>query len=290
MLVVGQRAWAQNSGTDTYIYTDPQGTPLAEADANGNITATYDYTPYGIVVLGNAPNGPGYTGHVNDPETNLVYMQARYFDPATGRFLSVDPLPPTAGNAFNFNRFSYGNNNPIKHIDPNGKSVTCDQNSCTIDAHSLLEIVIDYTYVGGVYLQHAIQNTMVQTPSTSTTQALPETQKSTPTSPSDQTTDNSKEAQRPSKTPNEGEPGSTYKNPGSGQEREYGSDGKPNKDIDYDHDHGQRSPHVHDWGRDPNGNPVRGPGRAPNPQTEPNVTPQNTPTPTPPATPPSTNT
>jgi hypothetical protein len=49
--------------------------PLAEADANGNITKTYDHTPYGTTVLGTPPNGVGYTGHVNDPETNLVYMQ-----------------------------------------------------------------------------------------------------------------------------------------------------------------------------------------------------------------------
>lgn len=161
---------AQQQGTVTYVYTDPQGTPLAETDAQGNITATYDYTPYGTTALGTPPNGPGYTGHVNDPETNLVYMQGRYYDPATGRFLSVDPLSPAPGNAFNFNRFSYGNNNPITYIDPTGKSVTCGPNSCTIDAHSLLEVVIDYTYVGGVYLQHAIQNTMAQAPSIPATQ------------------------------------------------------------------------------------------------------------------------
>ena len=98
----------------TYVYTDPQGTPLAEADAHGNITATYDYAPYGNQALGTPPNGPGYTGHVNDPDTGLVYMQARYYDPSTGRLLSVDPVQPAAGNSFNFNRYDYANNNPIK--------------------------------------------------------------------------------------------------------------------------------------------------------------------------------
>ena len=34
-----------HAGTVTYVYTDPQGTPLAEADVNGNITATFDYAP-----------------------------------------------------------------------------------------------------------------------------------------------------------------------------------------------------------------------------------------------------
>jgi len=114
----------------TYVYTDPQGTPLAEADAHGNITATYDYAPYGNQALGTPPNGPGYTGHVNDPDTGLVYMQARYYDPSTGRLLSVDPVQPAAGNSFNFNRYDYANNNRINHTDPDGRcadGVTCDQ-------------------------------------------------------------------------------------------------------------------------------------------------------------------
>jgi RHS repeat-associated protein len=71
--------------------------------------------------LGTPPSGPGYTGHVNDPETNLVYMQARYYDPATGHFLSVDPTAPSAGNVPTFSRYAYASNNPVGNIDPNGK-------------------------------------------------------------------------------------------------------------------------------------------------------------------------
>jgi uncharacterized protein RhaS with RHS repeats len=69
-----------HAGTHHYYYTDPQGTVLAKADASGTIIATYDYAPYGAAVasMSPAPNGPGYTGHVNDPESGLVYMQARY--------------------------------------------------------------------------------------------------------------------------------------------------------------------------------------------------------------------
>ncbi|HWX66219.1 MAG TPA: RHS repeat-associated core domain-containing protein [Rhodanobacter sp.] len=111
-----------HAGTVTYVYTDPQGTPLAEADASGNITARFDYAPYGTAVasMSPAPNGPGYTGHVNDPDTGLVYMQARYYDPVVGRFLNTDPVVPSPGNAFNFNRYAYVNNNPIMGIDPTG--------------------------------------------------------------------------------------------------------------------------------------------------------------------------
>jgi RHS repeat-associated protein len=130
MLFASAHIFAQSS-TVTYVYTDPQGTPLAEADTSGNITATFDYTPYGTYAPsgtsdpGVDPNGPGYTGHVNDPETNLVYMQARYYDPVTGHFLSTDPVKPAPGNAFNFNRYAYVNNNPIMGIDPTGMDDDC---------------------------------------------------------------------------------------------------------------------------------------------------------------------
>lgn len=60
------------------------------------------------------------------------------------------------------------------------------------------------------------------------------------------------------KTPNTGKPRSTHVNPGSGQVREYGEDGMPKKDIDFDYDHGQGIPHVHDWEPDPDGGfPIR---------------------------------
>jgi uncharacterized protein RhaS with RHS repeats len=54
-----------------------------------------------------------------------LYMQARYYDPAVGRFLSVDPVGPAAGNAYNFNRYDYANNNPIVNIDPDGRCSWC---------------------------------------------------------------------------------------------------------------------------------------------------------------------
>lgn len=127
LLFVGTHALAQTGGTVTYVYTDPQGTPLAEADASGNITATFEYTPYGTYAPqgtstpGPAPKGPGYTGHVNDPDTSLVYMQARYYDPATGRFLSTDPKEVVAGSAFTFSRYAYANDNPVVNLDPDGR-------------------------------------------------------------------------------------------------------------------------------------------------------------------------
>jgi hypothetical protein len=63
------------------------------------------------------------------------------------------------------------------------------------------------------------------------------------------------------KTPNEGEPGTWYTNPGSGQMRLFGDDGQRVVDFDFDHDHGQGVPHAHNWALDPlSGKLGRGPG------------------------------
>ena len=49
------------------------------------------------------------------------------------------------------------------------------------------------------------------------------------------------------KTPNEGEPGTWYTNPGSGQMRLYGDTGAPVVDLDFDHVHLNMQPHAHNW-------------------------------------------
>ncbi|WP_158272642.1 RHS repeat-associated core domain-containing protein [Luteibacter sp. OK325] len=114
-------AGASTAETVTYYYTNQQGTPLATADASGNILTTSDYRPYGSQVLGSPAGGPGYTGHVNDPDTGLVYMQARYYDPVVGRFLSVDPSPDKEGKVDRFGPYSYANDNPVGNVDPDGR-------------------------------------------------------------------------------------------------------------------------------------------------------------------------
>src|SRR5690606_2118486 len=59
--------------------------------------------------------------HRMDAASKLVYMQQRYYDPVIGRFLSVDPVAASSVNGTNFNRYWYGNNNPYRFTDPDGR-------------------------------------------------------------------------------------------------------------------------------------------------------------------------
>jgi RHS repeat-associated protein len=107
--------------TVTYIHTDGLGSPVARTNEQGELISRTRYEPYGATAGGATP-GIGFTGHVNDPETGLTYMQQRYYDPLAGRFMSVDPVLTDNNTGASFNRYVYANNSPYNYIDPDGRA------------------------------------------------------------------------------------------------------------------------------------------------------------------------
>jgi RHS repeat-associated protein len=105
-----------------YDHTDGLGSPVARTDANRALISQTRYEPYGYTAAGAVP-GIGFTGHVNDVDTALVYMQQRYYDPVAGRFLSIDPVTTDEDTGDSFNRYAYAENNPYRYVDPDGRQV-----------------------------------------------------------------------------------------------------------------------------------------------------------------------
>ncbi|WP_329537073.1 RHS repeat-associated core domain-containing protein [Streptomyces sp. NBC_01450] len=65
------------------------------------------------------PDDKGFLGKPTDTDTGLTHIGAREYDPATGRFLSVDPvLAPD--NHESLNGYAYANNTPVTLTDPTG--------------------------------------------------------------------------------------------------------------------------------------------------------------------------
>ncbi len=118
-----------------FQHTDALGTPVAVTDAAKAIVQTSEYEPYGQLVNRALTDGPGFTGHVQDAATGLTYMQQRYYDPAIGRFLSVDPVTAYSNPVGAFNRYWYANNNPYRFKDPDGRKCTTTdgKDNCTFD-------------------------------------------------------------------------------------------------------------------------------------------------------------
>lgn len=59
--------------------------------------------------------------YVYDTETDLYYLQSRYYDPEMGRFISADTYASTGQGVLGNNMFAYCNNNPVMASDPTGK-------------------------------------------------------------------------------------------------------------------------------------------------------------------------
>ena len=111
-------------GAVYYYVTNLQGDVMYIMDANQNGVASYDYDPYGKVISAmgilSDVNPLRYCGYVYDQETGFYYLQSRYYDPATGRFLNVDSYVSTGQGIIGYNTFVYCLNSPISYVDSTG--------------------------------------------------------------------------------------------------------------------------------------------------------------------------
>ena len=113
---------------------DVQGNIIALLDSAGNVVVKYVYDAWGnhAVLDGNGNdvtdgnhignlNPFRYRGYFYDVETELYYLQTRYYDPEVGRFITIDGieyLDPENINGLNL--YAYCGNNPVMFTDPNG--------------------------------------------------------------------------------------------------------------------------------------------------------------------------
>jgi len=105
----------------TYYLHDQLGSTRVLVGQSGTVEATYTYDAYGQMTgsMGSpsalAANPFGYAGQYTDAESGLVYLRHRYYDPATGQFLSVDALVSVTGQPY-----AYAAGDPVNNSDPSG--------------------------------------------------------------------------------------------------------------------------------------------------------------------------
>lgn len=126
---------ANEKQTETIYYEkNYQGDIIGLLDENGTKIATYSYDAWGNISTSNCISGNeeaynlnhiGYRGYYRDNETGLYYLQSRYYDSETGRFISADDVS-YLGIADNVvskdNLYCYCNGNPVNNLDPTGKA------------------------------------------------------------------------------------------------------------------------------------------------------------------------
>jgi RHS repeat-associated protein len=111
---------SNGAGDTHWALTDHEGSVRDVVGNSGTVLDHIQYDSFGNVLSQTDAAYAmrmGYTGQVQDAETGLNYDHARYYDPATGRFLSTDPSGFSAGDT---NLYRYVNNSPLDNTDPTG--------------------------------------------------------------------------------------------------------------------------------------------------------------------------
>ena len=124
--IIGTTRYNEN-GFEYYIYNkDVQGSTTSVVGKDGTSQVAYDYDDFGVTTsIGNGTffNEICYTGGIYDVSTGLYYLNARYYDPNDGRFISQDTYRGNSIDPSTLHLYVYCQNNPINYIDPSGHSV-----------------------------------------------------------------------------------------------------------------------------------------------------------------------
>ena len=113
-------------GNTTYYYVvNIQGDVVAILNTSGTAVVEYTYDAWGKLysTIGTLADTLGevnpltYRGYVYDSDTELYYLQSRYYDPEVGRFINADGLVATGQGLLGNNMFAYCNVNPVNYSD-----------------------------------------------------------------------------------------------------------------------------------------------------------------------------
>ena len=120
-----------NVWTPSFYGYDGGGSVRQLTNATGGVTDTYEYDAFGnaLQTSGSTPNNYLYRGEQYDSDLGLYYLRARYYDPATGRFMSRDPNTPRPFSSNGIptdpkylHNYLYANGDPVNLIDPRGRN------------------------------------------------------------------------------------------------------------------------------------------------------------------------
>jgi RHS repeat-associated protein len=109
-------------GVTRYYFFDGHGSVRLLADQTGTVTDTYTYDAFGNLTnrTGDTENDFLYAGEQFDAATGLYYLRARYMNPATGTFISMDVYAGSVFDPVSLHKYLYANANPVMFSDPSG--------------------------------------------------------------------------------------------------------------------------------------------------------------------------
>jgi RHS repeat-associated protein len=123
--LIGQQQFnltTQAPTTLSYYGYDGHGSVRFLMNTTGAITDTYTYDAYGTLISqsGSTPNNYLYSGQQYDSDLGLYNNRARYFNPNTGRFWTMDSYAGNQEDPLSIHKYLYGADNPVDGSDPSG--------------------------------------------------------------------------------------------------------------------------------------------------------------------------
>ncbi len=115
----------------SFEITDLHGTSLLALDSTCDNPVWRQETPFGAprsTATGPWPDTNGFLGKPTDSSTGLTIVGARNYDPAIGRFISIDPVLESSAPQ-QLNGYTYAGDNPVTQSDPSGLMI-CDGSVC----------------------------------------------------------------------------------------------------------------------------------------------------------------
>ena len=121
-----------NGTEDTlnWLLSDHLGSASITTTADGTWNSELRYSAFGETRYSSGITSTDYryTGQLQQADINLYYYNARFYDPALGRFVQSDTIVPDTLNILDWDRFGYVHNNPLRYIDPSGHDRDCGIN------------------------------------------------------------------------------------------------------------------------------------------------------------------
>jgi RHS repeat-associated protein len=91
-------------------------------------------TPLATCAIGEFPcNSSHYRAEQFDSDLGLYYLRARYYNPATGRFLSRDPKEGNPSDPKSLHKYLYAGGNPVSALDPTGRASILETGAIDVD-------------------------------------------------------------------------------------------------------------------------------------------------------------
>ena len=146
----------EQSDSKSYYISDGRGSVRHLLDEEGNVTDSYSYDAYGMLLIkdGETDNSYMYVGEEYNANTGLYYLRARYMNPSTGSFTTMDSYQGNLYEPISLHKYAYANANPVTYVDPSGYSYTLPGLSASMTMSQILSASISFikvnTLIGGL--------------------------------------------------------------------------------------------------------------------------------------------